>query len=117
MREIKFKVWDTARQHMYKPQGISFDTTSMAPFAVKVPGRSWEPAGKFELLQWTNFRDSSGREIFEGDLVKISSTVYTAAWNEDRAGFCLIEQESSSIRDLNDASSGFVIGSEFENNK
>ena len=40
MREIKFRVWDKVRQKMFKPQAISFDTQTLAPFAVSVPGRS-----------------------------------------------------------------------------
>jgi uncharacterized phage protein (TIGR01671 family) len=115
VKEIKFKVWDTVRQRMYKPQGISFDTNSLAPFAVKVPGRSWEPVGKFELLQWTGLSDCSGIDVFEGDFVRISSTIYKAVWNDKEAGFCLIEPGSSLVRSINDASSGYIMGNQFEN--
>lgn len=116
MKEIKFKVWDTVRQCMYKPQGISFDPNSLAPFAIKVHGRSWEPVGKFRLLQWTGFSDSNGADIFEGDLVRISSTIYEVGWNEGAASFCLIELGSTSSRSINDASISYIVGNQFENN-
>lgn len=115
MKEIKFKVWDTVRQCMFKPQGITFDAGSLALFAIKVPGRSWEPSGKFEVLQWTGLSDISGADIFEGDVVKISTSIYKVTWNKSSAGFCLSELKSSLTRTICDAVSGYVIGNQFEN--
>src|SRR5680860_1793977 len=101
LRELKFRVWDKVKEKMLKPQAISFDTQSSVPFAVTVPGKSWEPIGKFELLQWTGFSDQNGMDVYEADLIKISSVIYKVIWNEALAIFELIEQGSSSMRDLN----------------
>lgn len=63
MKEIKFRVWDKVSQKMFKPQAITFHTQTPAPFAVSVQGRSWEPAEKFELLQWTGLSDAKGADV------------------------------------------------------
>ncbi|ODA38872.1 YopX family protein [Desulfosporosinus sp. BG] len=115
MRKLKLKVWDKVKEKMLKPQAISFDTQSSAPFAVSVPGRSWEPIGKFELLQWTGFSDENGIDVYEGDLVKISAVIYKTIWNETQMMFELIELGSSSKLNITSTVFGSVIGNEFEN--
>jgi len=115
LRRLKFRVWDKVKKKMLKPQAISFDTQSSVPFAVSVPGRSWEPIGKFELLQWTGFSDENGIDVYEGDLVKISSVIYKIIWNETLTTFELVELGSSSKRNISSITFGGVIGNEFQN--
>lgn len=115
MRKLKYRVWDKVMKKMFKPQAISFDIKSSVPFAVSVPGKSWEPAGKFELLQWTGFSDQNGMDVYEADLVRISSTLYKIVWNETLAAFELAELGSSSRRNISAITSGSVIGNEFQN--
>jgi hypothetical protein len=114
LKDLKFKVWDTVRQSIFKPQAITFDIGSLAPFAVKVPGRSWEPVGKFELLQWIGLSDGEGADVYEGDLIKISSRLYEIAWNEELASFELTDCESSLKRSISDVTLGYVVGSRFQ---
>ena len=102
---------------MFKPQAISFDINSSMPFAVSVPGKSWEPAGKYELLQWTGFSDENGIDVYEADLVQISSNIYSIVWNETLATFELAELGSSLGRNISAITSGSVIGNEFQNGK
>ena len=115
MRELRFRVWDKVKEKMFKPQAISFDTQSSVPFAVIVPGRSWEPIGKFELLQWTGFSDQNGIDVYECDLVRISSVIYKIIWNETLATFELVELVSSSRANISTIKCGGVIGNEFQN--
>jgi len=114
LREIKFKVWDKVKEKMLKPQAISFDIHSSVPFAVSVLGGSWEQIGKFQLLQWTGFSDTIGIDVYEGDLVKISSDIYKVIWNETLAAFELIDQESASKHDISTITGGIVLGNELE---
>ncbi len=117
MRELKFKVWDKVKEKMLIPQAISFDTQSSVPFAVSVPGRSWEPIGKFQLLQWTGFSDENGIDVYEGDLVKTSSVIYKVIWNARLATFELIEHGSSGKRELSAVECGGVIGNDFQKSR
>jgi hypothetical protein len=115
LKELKFMVWDKVRQQMFKPQAISFDIQSLAPFAVSVPRRSWEPVGKFELLQWTGLCDENGVDIYEGDFIRISSILYNVVWNKPAASFELIDITSSLKHDMGKVASGTVIGNQFQN--
>ncbi len=101
---------------MLKPQALSFDIQSSIPFAVSVPGKSWEPVGKFELLQWTGFSDDNGIDVYEADLVQISSDIYKTIWNQTLATFELEKLGSSSSCNISlITSGGVVIGNEYQN--
>jgi len=114
LRELKFRVWDKVKEKMFKPQAISFDRQSSKPFAVSVPNCSWEPVGKFELLQWTGFSDENGIDVYEADIVQISSVVYKVIWNEELATFELAQADNSARCNISTINFGSVIGNQFQ---
>jgi len=115
MREIKFRVWDSLKQKMHKLQGMTFDTRSLTPSALKLPGLTWRPIEEFELLQWVYLSDMNGVNVYEGDYIKISSTVYNASWNETIVNFQLEELNGSLSRSIIDVTLGDIVGNKFEN--
>lgn len=78
MREIKFRVWmGSAMDHKimagflgaFFVQGMDeYDSACMSEFNTKYPDNA-------PVMQYTGLKDSKGREIYEGDIVRYSETV------------------------------------------
>lgn len=99
---------------MYKLQGMTFDTQTFIPSALKLPGLSWRPVEEFELLQWVYLSDKNGANVYEGDYIKISPTIYKVIWNENIVNFQLQVLEGHLSRSIIDVSLGDIIGNKFE---
>lgn len=108
MKELKMKAWDKVKKEVFIIHGISFDIKSLAPSSIKVKGQSWEPAEKFQLLEWTGFEDSCGADVYEGDFIRISDILYQVVWNEAEACFELQASEDSSKRSISDITLGIL---------
>lgn len=115
MKQLKFRVWDGLKQEMHKLQGMTFDSQSFVPSAVKVPGLTWRPVEEFELLQWVYLCDNTGVDVYEGDYIKISSTVYIVLWNDTISNFQLEELDGSLSRSILDVTLGDIVGNKFKN--
>lgn len=115
MKQLKFRAWDSYRQKMHRLQGMTFDAKSFIPSALKIPGVPWRPIEEYELLQWVYVSDKNGVNVYEGDYIKISSTVYKVVWNDAIVNFQLEELEGSLSRCIIDVSLGDIVGNKFEN--
>ena len=71
-REIKFRSWDKVLKKMWWPRDFVQGEMGIFECDVTIVG------DECELMQYTGLKDKNGKEIYEGDIVKI----YMAQTNE-----------------------------------
>lgn len=65
-REIKFRAWDTDKKEMNYSDNIMFDSSL---------GIFFDVCYNQIIMQYTGLKDKDGKEIYEGDIVKIAGFV------------------------------------------
>ena len=71
----KFRAWDSWRKRMSVVDRIYIDTEGVRLYDDF--GEYWRDFRDVKLMQSTAFKNKNGKEIFEGDIVKMSNDVYS----------------------------------------
>lgn len=88
MRQIKFRAYLKDTNEMVKVGAMDWDEEGNLLCLNYPKGKDYFGyENDIALMQYTNFKDKDGREIYEGDVVKYYNNLYQVIWTTP--GFCI----------------------------
>lgn len=76
-REIKFRIWDIENKEMLKVQELDFEPTFYGGRIAIRPDQynDYFDTEDMILMQYTGLHDKNGKEIYEGDIIRIKNSL------------------------------------------
>lgn len=117
-REIKFRAWDKRDIKMCY-DSILWHIAGTHVFMLS-PHHEQSlyvrlDSDRFEIMQFAGFKDSKGKEIYEGDIMQNASMIGEVVWHDERGAWIFADTKRYNQALCDNMLFGEVIGNIFEN--
>ena len=124
MKELKFRIWDKERETFLNNVFIGSDGTlyQFSKDTIFGTAITYLDSENKKILQYTGLHDKNGKEIFEGDIIKIKDETYRITWNGCFSSFDMTNiDKAKQYKDLyilnRDYQQSEIVGNIYRNRK